>query len=99
MHNYLHISNICCNFAPTLVIFIGMSVTQMEGLWQYLQTLSLNKTNRQWLAEHLTMPTKTVETPNQKYVRESLTRAIKEVKQAEKAGRVPGRPIEELINR
>ena len=63
-----------------------MSTAQMEGLWQYLQTLSLSRSNRQWLAEHLIMPTEATETPNQKYVRESLTRAIKEVREAEKVG-------------
>lgn len=64
-----------------------MSTAQMEGLWQFLQTLSLSKSNKQWLADHLTMPTETIETPNQKYVRESLTRAFAEVRSAEKEGR------------
>lgn len=64
-----------------------MNTVQMEGLWQFLQTLSLSRSNKQWLAEHLVMPSETTETPNQKYVRESLTRAMKEVREAEKEGR------------
>jgi len=64
-----------------------MSAVQLEGLWQYLQSLSLTKSNKQWLSEHLTMPSIAEETPNQKYVRESLTRALKETREAIAEGR------------
>lgn len=30
-----------------------MSTIQIEGLWQYIQTLSLSKKNKKWLAERL----------------------------------------------
>jgi len=30
-----------------------MSTLQIEGLWQYIQTLSLSRRNRKWLAERL----------------------------------------------
>ena len=30
-----------------------MSTIQIESLWQYIQTLSLGKRNRKWLAERL----------------------------------------------
>lgn len=30
-----------------------MSTIQVESLWQYIQTLSLSKRNKKWLAERL----------------------------------------------
>lgn len=30
-----------------------MSAIQIEGLWQFIQTLSLSNRNKQWLAERL----------------------------------------------
>jgi len=30
-----------------------MSTVQIESLWQYIQTLSLSRRNRKWLAERL----------------------------------------------
>lgn len=30
-----------------------MSTVQIESLWQYIQTLSLSKRNKKWLAERL----------------------------------------------
>lgn len=30
-----------------------MSTVQIESLWQYIQTLSLSKKNKKWLAERL----------------------------------------------
>lgn len=30
-----------------------MSTIQIESLWQYIQTLSLSKKNKKWLAERL----------------------------------------------
>lgn len=74
-----------------------MSTVQLQNLLGYINGLSLSARNRRWLAEHLIMPEETTETPNQKYVRESLTRAMKEVREAEKAGRPIGSPVEDLI--
>jgi len=94
----LRIPKICCIFAAEF----GndqqrtMSAVALQGLLDYLMG-TLNKSNRVWLAEHLVMPEKAAETPDQKYVRKSLTRALDEVKEAEKAGRLSGRPIEELL--
>ncbi len=31
----------------------SMSTIQIESLWQYIQTLSLSKKNKKWLAERL----------------------------------------------
>jgi len=63
-----------------------MSAVALQGLLDYLMG-TLNKSNRIWLAEHLIMPEKTKETPNQKYVRESLTRAMNELKEAMETGK------------
>jgi len=63
-----------------------MSAVALQGLLDYLMG-TLSKSNRVWLAEHLVMPEKVVETPNQKYVRESLTRAMNEVKEAMATGK------------
>ena len=55
-----------------------MSTIQLEGLWAYIQTLSLNKQNKQWLAERLVMPDATEK--QEQYVSETLTAALKETK-------------------
>lgn len=64
-----------------------MSTLQMQNLLGYINGLSLSMSNRRWLAEHLIMPAETAETPNQQYVRETLTRALVETKQAIAEGR------------
>jgi len=63
-----------------------MSAGALQGLLDYLMG-TLSKSNRIWLAEHLVMPEKVTETPNQKYVRKSLTRAMKELNEAMATGK------------
>jgi len=58
-----------------------MSAVALQSLLDYLQT-ALTKSNKQWLAEHLIVPEVKAETPNQKYVRATLTRALRETKRA-----------------
>lgn len=55
-----------------------MSTIQLEGLWQYIQTLSLSKRDRQWLAEHLITPDATEH--QEQYVADTLSVALKETK-------------------
>ncbi len=55
-----------------------MSTIQLEGLWAYIQTLSLNKQDRQWLADHLVMPDATEK--QKQYISDTLSVALKETK-------------------
>lgn len=62
-----------------------MSTIQMQNLLAYLNGLSLSASNKRWLAEHYFAPT-IAEDSNCKYVRESLERAVNEVKTAKQRG-------------
>ena len=66
-----------------------MTVFALNNLWSYLQGLSLSKKERQWLADKLITPTDDdAETAKQKeYVKETLTRALKDVEDAKREGR------------
>ena len=60
----------------------------MNNLWTYIQGLSLSQRNRKWLADKLVEPIEDTKTAQQKaYVKETLTRALKEVEQAKREGR------------
>ena len=60
----------------------------MNNLWTYIQGLSLSQRNRNWLADKLVEPIEDTKTAQQKaYVKETLTRALKEVEQAKREGR------------
>ena len=60
----------------------------MNNLWTYIQGLSLSQRNRKWLADKLVEPIEDAKTARQKaYVKETLTRALKEVEQAKREGR------------
>ena len=51
-----------------------MSTIQIESLWQYIQTLSLSKKNKKWLAERLLENTSAPPTANattQKAIKEA----------------------------
>ena len=52
-----------------------MSTAQLEGLWQYIQTLSLSKRNKKWLAERL------LESENSQ--NQASTTTMKAIKEAE----------------
>ncbi len=62
-----------------------MSTVQMQNLLDYLNGLSLSASNKRWLAEHYFAPA-VAEDSNCKYVRESLERAVNEVKAAKQSG-------------
>ncbi len=52
-----------------------MSTAQIEGLWQYIQTLSLSKRNKKWLAERLL--------ENENSQNQASTTTMKAIKEAE----------------
>jgi len=66
-----------------------MTAIQLNNLWTYIQGMSLKKKDREWLAGKLLEPTTDdAKTAQQKaYVKESLTRALKEVEAAKREGR------------
>jgi len=61
-----------------------MAAIQMNNLWTFIQGMSLKKKDREWLAGKLLEPTvDDAKTARQKaYVKESLYRALDEVKRA-----------------
>jgi len=66
-----------------------MTTFALNNLWAYLQGLSLAQSDREWLASKLLEPkADDAKTAKQKeYVKETLTRALKEVKEAKNEGR------------
>ena len=66
-----------------------MTTVAMNNLWAYIQGLSLSQSDRKWLANKLIEPTADdAKTARQKaYVKETLTRALKEVDAAKREGR------------
>ncbi len=66
-----------------------MTTIQLNNLWTYIQGMALKKKDREWLAGKLLEPTADdAKTAQQKeYVKESLTRALKEVEAAKREGR------------
>lgn len=55
-----------------------MSTVQIESLWQYIQSLSLSKRNKKWLAERLLANDNAEEKPNA-----TTLQAIKEAEEGE----------------
>ena len=76
-----------------------MTTFALNNLWSYLQGLSLSQRDRKWLAEKLISPTADdAKTTRQKaYVKDTLTRAIKEAKAAKREGRKL-QTLDEFIN-
>lgn len=66
-----------------------MTSVALNNLWTYIDGLSLKKKDREWLADKLLETNaEDAKTAQQKaYVKESLTRALKEVKAAKLEGR------------
>ncbi len=66
-----------------------MTTVALQNLWTYINGLSLKRKDRKWLANKLLEPTEVdAETKRQQeFVKESLTRAINEVKAAKREGR------------
>ena len=66
-----------------------MTTIALNNLWSYINGLSLKQKDREWLAGKLLEP-KTDDTKTERqqaYVKESLTRALQEVKDAKREGR------------
>lgn len=76
-----------------------MTTFALNNLWTYLQGLSLSQKDREWLASKLIEPNADdTKTARQKtYVKESLTRALDEVKQAQR-GEVKMMTEEDFLN-
>ena len=66
-----------------------MTALALNNLWRYIQGLSLKKSDREWLASKLIESTADdAKTAKQKaYVKESLYRALVELKVAKREGR------------
>ena len=66
-----------------------MTTIALNNLWSYIQGMSLKKKEREWLAGKLLEPTADdAKTAQQKaFVKETLTRALKEVEDAKREGR------------
>ena len=66
-----------------------MTAFALNNLWSYIDGLSLKQKDREWLAGKLLEPkTDDANTARQQaYVKETLTRALKEVKAAKREGR------------
>jgi len=66
-----------------------MTTVALNNLWTYIEGLSLKQKDREWLASKLLEPkADDAKTAKQKaYVKETLTRALNEVKAAKREGR------------
>ena len=66
-----------------------MTTFALNNLWTYIEGLSLKKKEREWRASKLIEPkADDAKTARQKaYVKETLTRALKEVEAAKREGR------------
>jgi len=66
-----------------------MTTFALNNLWTYIQGLSLKQKEREWLASKLIEPqSDDAKTAKQKtYVKETLTRALKDVEAAKREGR------------
>ena len=75
-----------------------MTTFALNNLWNYIEGLSLKQKDREWLANKLLEPkADDAKTAQQKaYVKETLTRAINEVKAAKRNGRKL-KTLDELI--
>ena len=75
-----------------------MTTVALNNLWTYIEGLSLKRKDREWLASKLLEPkADDAKTAKQKaYVKETLTRALNEVKAA-KCGEVKMMTEEEFL--
>lgn len=68
------------------------ATVSLDGIWGFLQSLSLSANNKVWLADKLIESSQKDQitlkkSQQEKYVRESMGRAWNEVKEAEHIGR------------
>ena len=75
-----------------------MTTFALNNLWTYIEELSLKQKDREWLAGKLLEPSaENLKTrQQQEYVKETLTRALKEVKEA-KRGKLKMMTEEEFL--
>lgn len=81
-----------------------MSTIAVNNLWIYIQSMMLSDRNKQWLADRL-IESKTnkvntaqaTQAAQEKYVRESLTRALNEVREARRTGK-KRQTLDEFLN-
>ena len=65
-----------------------MTNIALNNLWTYIESMSLSNRNKQWLADKLIeSKTENKREAQERYVRESLTRAFDELKEAKMSGR------------
>ena len=66
-----------------------MTAFALNNLWTYIQGLSLKQKDREWLASKLVEPTddERKAAKQKAFVKETLTRAFKEVEAAKREGR------------
>lgn len=66
-----------------------MSTAQLNNLWAYIDGMSLKRKDREWLADKLLGPSAEEQETlrQQEYVKETLTRALREVDAAKREGR------------
>ena len=81
-----------------------MSTVALNNLWIYIQSMMLSDRNKQWLADRLiesktnkVNTTQAKQAAQEKYVRESLTRAINEVREARRTGK-KRQTLDEFLN-
>ena len=74
-----------------------MSTAQLNNLWAYIDGMSLKKKDREWLAGKLLEPSAEEQETlrQQEYVKETLTRALREV-DAAKRGETKMMTLEEF---
>lgn len=64
-----------------------MTTLALNNLWAFIQSMMLSDRNKQWLADRLVeSKTDNIKAAQEKYVKESLTRALNEVKEARQKG-------------
>lgn len=75
-----------------------MSTIAVNNLWIYIQSMMLSDRNKQWLADRLIeSKTDKVKAAQEKYVRESLTRALNEVRETRRTGK-KRQTLDEFLN-
>ena len=75
-----------------------MSTVALNNLWIYIQSMMLSDRNKQWLADRLIeSKTSNTKAAQEKFVRESLTRAMNEVREARRTGK-KRQTLDEFLN-
>ena len=88
----MHIPKILCNFADNLKEMSMKATISLDGLWEFLQSLSLSTNNKKWLADKLIESSQEDQLAMQKareeqFVKDSFQRAWTELQSANKEGK------------